>query len=273
MVGVVKAFSGAGGAADSTADAETDDDSPLGSWKDGTFSFTSPQAEAQWRRVALRSGVDFQNWSQGRKLTEKTRQLAELGFLPSADIYRGPDGNYYQMTPAAREHPQITAMRSIALKSDPSKIDIGTAVQKANARITPQAMALMDQYMPISGMAPAPASKPVNDNKPSGSAANDNTKDASSVSVTDGQEESLSERPGLLSRFGAALEKGAMDGTMLGELAQELKKGKGYDPDYLAIRIPDRFMQSPELQQAWRDRWGKRKKRWKPPVTEQPALR
>jgi hypothetical protein len=54
-------------------------------------------------------------------------------------------------------------------------------------------------------------------------------------------------------RFGAAFEKGAMDGTILGELAQELKKGTGYDPDTLATRIPDRFLQSPASQQAWRD--------------------
>jgi hypothetical protein len=168
MVGVVKAFSGSGGP-DRTTDDETSGNYPLGSWKEGKFSFTSPQAETQWRQVALHSGVHFQNWSQGRKLNEKTQQLAGLGFLPSADIYRGPDGDYYQMTPAAREDPQITALRSTALKSNPGKSDIGTAVQKANARITPQAMALMHQQAPIAGAGSTAA--PANDNQ---AAANDN---------------------------------------------------------------------------------------------------
>jgi hypothetical protein len=166
MVGVVRALSGASSPGH-TLRGETDDDYSLGSWKDGKFNFYSPQAEAQWREAALHSGVHFQNWSQGRKVDEKTRQLAELGFRPSADIYRGPDGNYYQMTPAAREDPQITALRSAELKRDPSKNDIDTAVQNANARITPQAMALMGQQAPISGVAPA------NDNQP---AANDSAK-------------------------------------------------------------------------------------------------
>src|SRR5262245_53002077 len=143
MVGMVKAFPGAGGAGEVADNAS--DGYPLGSWKDGKFSFYSPQAEKQWRQVALNSGVHFQNWSQGRKLNEKIRQLAELGFTPSADIYRGPDGDYYQMTPEAREDSQITTLRSAELKRDPSKSDIGTAVQKANTQITPQAMALMHQ--------------------------------------------------------------------------------------------------------------------------------
>jgi hypothetical protein len=71
---------------------------PLGAWSGGRFAFKSPEAEQQWRRDAVDAGVHFQAWDQGRKLNEKTRKLVELGFAPSADIYRGPDGDYYHMT-------------------------------------------------------------------------------------------------------------------------------------------------------------------------------
>ncbi|HEY4162469.1 MAG TPA: toxin glutamine deamidase domain-containing protein [Dongiaceae bacterium] len=238
------------GAEDSGA-GETGGDYPLGSWKDGKFSFYSPQAEAQWRNESVNSGVHFQSWDRGRKLNEKTRQLVELGFAPSADIYQGPDGDYYQMRPATREDPQVTALRGVALKSDPDKADIGTVMKRANAQIAPQALALMAQQAPISGASPA-TGQPANDNA---SSANDNSPAGDkAINPTDRENKPpASERPGLGPRFSAALEKGAMEGTVFGELAQELKRGKGYDPDYLATRIPDRFMQSPELQQAWRD--------------------
>jgi hypothetical protein len=147
-------------------------DYPLGSWSDGKFIFKSPAAEQQWRKDAVDSGAHFQAWTQGRKLTEQARQMLELGFAPSADTYRGPDGDYYQMTTAAIEDPHISAMRSAALKRTPVKADLGTALRQAIQQIKPEAMALMAKQSPIA------EAEPANDNQASGAVANDNNRRA-----------------------------------------------------------------------------------------------
>jgi hypothetical protein len=156
-----------------TRDAKMEGNYPLGSWSGGNFSFKSPAAEEQWRRDAVDAGVHFQGWNKGRKLGEKAQPLAELGFAPSDDTYRGPDGSYYQITPPALEDPQITAMRNRVMKIDSTRANIGAAVQRANNQIAPQAMALMrEQQASIAGsQAKSSQFDAANDNK---SAANDN---------------------------------------------------------------------------------------------------
>jgi hypothetical protein len=152
---------------------QNENDYPLGSWSNNKFSFNSPQAEEQWRRDAVQNGVHFQSWDQGRKLNEKQRQLAELGFAQSDDIYRGPDGEYYQTTPASQEAPEVTAMRAASLQQDKSR-DLGETMRRVTTNITPDALATMAQKAPIAGLKPSTlvaTSPSANDNTP---AASDN---------------------------------------------------------------------------------------------------
>jgi hypothetical protein len=169
MVSPASGFFGPRGSAKKSDDSgEQPSDYPLGTWSNGKFSFHSPAAEERWRRDAVDSGVHYQAWDQGRKLNEKRRQLVEMGFAPRADIYRGPDGEYYHMTPAAREDPQVTAMRRVALNDDKRSGDIGELAKRANTRIAPEALAHIAKQAPILGAPPAAAA---NDNR---STANDN---------------------------------------------------------------------------------------------------
>jgi hypothetical protein len=139
MVGVAKTFLDANPLEANAGDGA--DNYPLGSWSNGAFTFKSASAEQKWREDALQSGVHFQAWDKGAKLSDKTRQLVELGFAPSDDIYRGPDGDYYQITPAARPDMRAPILRASASKSGRDESGVGEALRGASKVVAPTALA------------------------------------------------------------------------------------------------------------------------------------
>ena len=65
----------------------------LGRWKDGRFTFDSPEAEAVWQRRAYAQGVHPQDWHHGREVDTETAKLVERGMAGATPpFYRGPDG-------------------------------------------------------------------------------------------------------------------------------------------------------------------------------------
>lgn len=85
----------------------------LGEWRDGSFHFDSPDAEARWNVEAYRRGVHAGNWQQGQVLDDRTRDVVLSGLGgATAPVYRGPDGQYRFANPKTIEPDDIRVLRT-----------------------------------------------------------------------------------------------------------------------------------------------------------------
>ncbi len=88
-----------------------DNDPVLGTWENGQFRFTSPEARQKWRRKSYEQGVGEDNWHLGKEMDAKSTAIVQSGLGgANSGHYQGPDGKYRLMTPktiesqAARDH-------------------------------------------------------------------------------------------------------------------------------------------------------------------------
>ena len=155
---------------------------PLGAWQgDGSFKFYSPDAARQWNADSFMQGSHQQHWMKGRPLSPDETKLAEMGLPHSDDVYRGPDGQRYQSTPASREDPHLRAIRAAHLAAEPVQGSATEMGKRASLRALPKAMEAMarDDRMLVAAKSAA-----ANDNR---AAANENKPNA---------KETASGRPG-----------------------------------------------------------------------------
>lgn len=84
----------------------------LGRWKDGRFTFDSPEAEVTWHQRAYAQGIHPQDWHRGREVDAETAKLVEAGLAGATPpYYRGPDG-----TPRFGNQPTIEPPARRALR-------------------------------------------------------------------------------------------------------------------------------------------------------------
>jgi hypothetical protein len=88
-------------------------DNVLGSWENGVFRFTSPEAKEKWRRKSYEQGVGEETWHHGKAIDAKSAAIAQAG-LGGANpgLYLAPDGTYRLMNAKTIESPEARNHRN-----------------------------------------------------------------------------------------------------------------------------------------------------------------
>ncbi|WP_374652169.1 hypothetical protein [Dongia sp.] len=143
-------------------DRDGDQPAVFGTWRDGRFDFTSPEARTAWHHAAYNQGIDPETWHLGREMDARTESVVAAGLGGSLPpTYRGPDGKMRFGSDKTIERPAIRAIRQRAFAGQ--RIDDIEAAYR-DKRVLPDSVEAVAHLLGSSSASRSPATMPAHSN-------------------------------------------------------------------------------------------------------------